>query len=373
MESIVYDCPSKYRDVIVSPTRSIGRYNKGEWAELYVLARVLCDGVLHVGKHGAAAQSRTLNVVHVQRASRPGSSLVEVFDVTGLDVLCVHTGKRVLRTEICPLVPRLLKQIRAGKGAFASSVGQQLLDLLDLEQLKSAGEKSDVFIDVVDPLTGASGLQGYTIKAFLGSTPTLLNASGSTNVRYDIRPGVGSADVAAIAKLKVRQRFQRLRELGLSLAQSDMNPVFRSNLTMLDASMPELVGQLLLAYYSMPRGSDAGVSAIVDRVADANPFGVPNPGDYYRHKAKDLLEAVAYGMVPASPWAGTHSAAGGLIIVEKSGELVCIPQGGRNEHRDYLLAATKFDTPSTTRHGFGSIEHDQSGQYVKANLQIRYK
>jgi len=357
----------------VSQVHSTGRYNKGEWAELYVLARVLCDGVLCVGKHGESTLSRPLDVVRLQRASRPGSTLVQAFEVIGADIRCSHSGKVVSRSEIRSLVPQLLKQIRVGKGAFSSSVGDQLLDLLDLDQLKSFSEKSDVYIDVVDPLTGASGLQGYTIKAFLGSPPTLLNASAATNVRFDIRPVVSQEEIAQLAKLNVRQRFRRLADAGFVLLQSEMNSTFRGNLAMLDSSMPEFVGQLLLAYYTMRKGAEAGVAALVEYVTSTNPFGVSNAAGYYPHKAKDLLEAVAYGMVPATIWSGQRSAAGGLLIVEKSGNLVCIPQGERDPHREYLLSATKLDTPSTTRHGFGVIERDASGQYVKANLQIRYR
>ncbi len=359
--------------MIDRPAGSVTRYNKGEWAELYVLARVLRDGRLEVGKHGGSTRSRSLVVTHVKRAIRTTQGPTESFTVEESTIRCDHTQRLVARSEIAALVPQFLRQIKSGKGAFNSSCGDDLLALLDISRLKGSGEKSDVFIDVVDPLTGSTGLQGYTIKAFVGSPPTLLNASGATNVRFDIRPEVPDIELAHIAPLTVRKRIRHLVDSGYVLSQSEMNPKFRRNLAMLDSSMPELVGHLLLTYYSMTRGEDASVAALVKRVATTNPFGVPNPIDFYSHKVKDLLEAVAYGMVPARPWTGTSSAAGGLIMVEKSGDLVCIPQGGRDEHREYLFGATKLDTPETTKHGFGAVESDASGQYIKANLQIRYR
>ena len=42
--------------------------------------------------------------------------------------------------------------------------------------------------------------------------------------------------------------------------------------------------------------------------------------------------------------------------------------------KDYLYSTTKFDTPSSTRHGFGSIFKERDGRlYFKLNLQLRYK
>ncbi len=49
----------------------------------------------------------------------------------------------------------------------------------------------------------------------------------------------------------------------------------------------------------------------------------------------------------------------------------------RNYFEDYLLKNTKYDTPSTTRHGFGEVyEEDVDGKtlsLIKLNLQIRFK
>ncbi|NBV92655.1 MAG: HpaII family restriction endonuclease, partial [Flavobacteriia bacterium] len=39
---------------------------------------------------------------------------------------------------------------------------------------------------------------------------------------------------------------------------------------------------------------------------------------------------------------------------------------------DYLVANTKLDTASTTRHEFGAIYQEQGAYYIKLNLQIRF-
>ena len=44
----------------------------------------------------------------------------------------------------------------------------------------------------------------------------------------------------------------------------------------------------------------------------------------------------------------------------------------RNEFENYLLNNTKFETGSTSRHGFGSIYKDNGKYYLKLNLQVRF-
>jgi len=40
--------------------------------------------------------------------------------------------------------------------------------------------------------------------------------------------------------------------------------------------------------------------------------------------------------------------------------------------QNYLFKNTKFETPSTTRHGFGEIYQKDGGLFINLNLQIRF-
>jgi hypothetical protein len=270
------------------------------------------------------------------------------------------------------MVRNLLPAIQIGKMVFSAYEGDQLLALLGITQLKTGGGKSDLFLNVLDPLSGASGLQGYTIKSFLGSSPTLFNAGLATNFTFSFEPRVSLAELKRLNGLPIREMCRALVNSGHILKLTANHEVFGSNLSVLDSRMTEIVSQSLVAYYSMRCGRDGRLQSIAAHLAAHNPMCVKNPEIFYHHKLKDLLEAATYGMVPSRPWDGKRSAPGGLLLVEPDGELTCIPAGHSDEHREYLLRSTKFETGSRRRHKFGSITEDSSGCHLTLNLQIRY-
>ena len=81
---------------------------------------------------------------------------------------------------------------------------------------------------------------------------------------------------------------------------------------------------------------------------------------------------IALGMMPASPWNGIYDATGGYIIVKEDGDILCYHIYNRNEFREYLFNNTRFDTPSKSKHHFGTIEEKDGQQILKLNLQIRF-
>lgn len=345
------------------------RYNKGEWAELFVLAHLLCEGEVTVGKYSPNESTRKLQVLGISRGSKTHND----FALEGDYVLIGDSKKTVARSEICALVRSLLPAIQVGKWVFSANEGDQLLDLLSISQLKTGGEKSDLYLNVLDPLSGATGLQGFTIKSFVGSSPTLLNAGLATNFTFQLSPGITPTDVSRLNALPIREMCRELVDLGHKFQLIQHHAVFGANLSVLDSRMIEVISHGILAAYSMRCGREAGVGQITDYLAATNPMGVANPDVFYHHKLKGLLEAVTYGMVPSKKWDGKRTAQGGLLIVEKSGELTCIPAGSSDEHREYLLQSTKFETPSRRRHKFGSIYSQDGNSYLALNLQIRYQ
>lgn len=71
-------------------------------------------------------------------------------------------------------------------------------------------------------------------------------------------------------------------------------------------------------------------------------------------------------------WTGDYEATGGYIIVKDDGDIVCYCIYNHNAFKKYLFANTRFDTPSKSKHGFGSIYEDYDHQYLKLNVQIRF-
>ncbi len=52
--------------------------------------------------------------------------------------------------------------------------------------------------------------------------------------------------------------------------------------------------------------------------------------------------------------------------------MVCYNIYNHNAFKNYMFANTRFDTPSKTKHGFGSIYDVDGQQYLKLNVQIRF-
>ena len=359
----------------ISPT-----YNRGEWAELYVLVKILCEQSVTVRVHGVVGAGNALDVQRIRRGSPDDA---EEFSVDEDHIICVHVGKRIPKDEVCRHVKPLLRAIKAGKGvSFSLTIGDELLLLLGITQLKKGGrEKSDIHLDVRDPLTGATGWQGYTVKALVGSKPTLFNASEPTNFEYRITPQVPDHLVthynATNSKGKLlrgtRMMVSELMAKGHTFTLLNIDKRFRENLELLDGDMPKFLDELMLAYYGYRAGKATSVAKLLVSLEESNPLGLSNPKVRYRHKTKDFLEASAYGMVPTEPYNGERTATGGLLLVEKSGELTCFRLDDKDRSRDYLIEHTHLETASRSKHKFGILENHGGETRLKLNLQVRYR
>lgn len=91
-------------------------------------------------------------------------------------------------------------------------------------------------------------------------------------------------------------------------------------------------------------------------------------------------------MTAETVYKGVYDATGGIIIVKKSGDLVCYHIYNRNKFQDYLLSSTRLEQPSTSEdksnpgHVKGKKQfhygwvYEENGQlYIKLNLQVRFK
>ena len=77
-------------------------------------------------------------------------------------------------------------------------------------------------------------------------------------------------------------------------------------------------------------------------------------------------------MVPSRPWDTYLNTYGGYLVVKENGDLVCYHLYNDDQFKDYLYNNTRFETPSTSRHGFGKIYEEDGELKLKLNLQIRF-
>lgn len=242
-----------------------------------------------------------------------------------------------------------------------------------------ARSKSDITMKIVDISTGYSPVVGFSIKSELVSSPTLLNAGKTTNFIYKIvhNSSYFMQDANEIYKVSgnkkqtdVRGRVRKILEEKGKLEYFVMeNKNFNNNLILIDSRMDSIIAQTILYFYR------DGVSNCIDMVEKLE---LENPMNYgninaYRYKFKKFLAAIALGMKPATPWDGVDEAGGGYIVVTKEGSVLAYHIYNRNYFEEYLLKNTKYETASTTRHGFGQVYFENGKDLIKLNLQIRFR
>lgn len=359
--------------------------NVGEWSEIYALIKLLGDGRLYAGDE---------NMEKIENLFYPIIMILRQEVDNALNYVC--KDKNILietpSGDLQLLVPasrfveeaenllRALKDRKKGKGSFEIPATEKFMRFIKCHTLKAkSSDKADLHIKLHDQRTGINKDMGFSIKSQLGNRSTLLNASGATNFIYKV---IGHKftdteikDINAInTNDKVNERYGVIKSKGGVLNfDSISNDTFDANLTMLDGDMTKIVAAMLLL------SADTGVKKFTDlaqRLAIDNPirYKTDRAFDFYKYKLKNLLTTVALGMVPAKPWNGYYDANGGYIVVKEDGDIICYHFYDRNRFETYLFNNAELERPSTTRHGYGTLEKDEDGKlYFKFNLQIRLK
>lgn len=244
----------------------------------------------------------------------------------------------------------------------------------------SSFQKADIVLDISNDAFQKKN-EGFGIKSYLGSKPTLLNASGNTNFIFKITGmsvekndtiinSVNSID----SSQKIKDRLNKIHELGGHLVFSKVEVTsMEYNLKLIDSYMPQIVAAMLLEFYCNRTASiyenlnnidAAGILKSIIQYDDLKTLEV---------KVKRLLLTSALlGFFPGEKWNG-HYVSNGTIVVNNNGEQVAFHITDLASLETYLFQNIKFDTPSSTRHRFGQVilEND-GGLYFKLNLQLRF-
>lgn len=359
--------------------------NKGEWSEVYTLLKLSGDGVVYAGD---GELNKTQMYFPIDAIIRK-----EVLNKEPHDIIYDLKKNRIVRignqTEL-ELNPESFK-LKADElfNALSSASGGSKLTFPEIEtflqsiacdELKAKStDKADVKLIIHDLRIGRTQELGFSIKSKLGGSSTLFNASkDATNFLFKVEDMNDElmTEFNAINKDNCKHvfqsRFELLNRYGAKVIfDKVVSKVFNNNLLYQDTALPEIWGNMVLAFYSEPISR---VSDLCERIKEMNPlnFDLESGMDFYTFKIKQFLVNTALGMTAGTPWNGKYMANGGYLVVKEDGDILCYHFYDKNDLEDYLFFNTKLETPSTTRHGFGTIFKDGANYFLKLNLQIRF-
>lgn len=350
--------------------------NKGEWSELYAFMKLLSQGRVYAANENVEKIDDVFYpILKIMREEQKGQSIDYV--ITGENINIEVQSKTIMtvsRKELDDSANRLLREISAHSGSFELEEIADFANGIKVTKIKApSSDTTDISMQIEDIHTNYIRNVGFSIKSEVGNAPTLLNAGKTTNFIYKITDITSeqAEEINAInTKTKIKDRVKAIKDFGGCISYADMeHQGFKRNLIMVDSSMPQIIGNMLLYYYEEDVKE---CDKLVKLAGERDPLGY---GDamMYEYKFKKFLCSCALGMKPAKKWDGLDEANGGYIIVKADGEILAYHIYNRNFFEQYLLDNTILERASTSRHEYMSLYEEDEEMFIKFNLQVRFR
>lgn len=370
------------------------KLNKGEWAEFYVMMKLLGEGRLYTANKLLQKNYQSyLDVLKIIRQECETQVLEYIIDETN-DVVIVKTqdSDTILATmpvsDFNDYAKMLFDGIKDVKGSsvpapdpvcdFAKVIYVSKPKAPAVKALKKQfGGKNDIFIEVRDGQTAIVSIMGFSIKSKFGQNPTLFNAGSSSQYLYKL---TGCNDAMMDEFNAITENGGRgwskckayLSDHGISMEFArTQNPIYNDNLFLVRESMAKI-----MAWCVKDRLIDSPghfeVMETVERMIAANPLGVPGAHVYYEKAIKDFLMAGFTGMTAGKEWDGKEQVNGGYIVVMDDGDVICYHSSDRESFRDYLYRNTHFEYVSADKYLWSRIIKIDGEYYLPLNLSVRF-
>ena len=353
--------------------------NKGEWSELLAFIRILHEQKILLSDKNLKPTGDYFQVNKIT-----GNNINLDFLLTAKDRIEIVNRDTGVRNEIeveelinSDVLRNLVEQIKLGKGTFIIPDFEVIQNALGLTVVKggSSSQKADIILDIQNNIVSKIN-EGFGIKSFLGSKPTLLNASGNTNFKFEVK-NLSWDKVDEINAIDTRTKLtDRLRAIeqygGVLYYIAPEKKTMLYNLKMVDSQMPKIIGSILLTFYKQRISSVAEIIDYVHHHTDLIEQIQYEDKNWLISKVKQMLVDILLGFFAGSQWNGTYEAHG-TIVIKKTGEQVAFHIIDIESLKTYLWENIKLDTPSTTRHRYGKLIMESNNKlYFKLNLQLRF-
>ena len=353
--------------------------NKGEWSELYSFLKLINDKKVFLSDKKLHPKDSSFTVTKVTTLNISKSCILSESDIVLVED---KNSNEVYKVEVgsflnSSVLKKLAEQIKNGSGTFQINEIDVIQNKLGLSIIRggNSNQKADIVLDIENSEIDKKN-EGFGIKSYLGSKPTLLNASGSnTNFVFKLN-GIKEKHLDEINSIKTRtklkDRLAKIIALGGEFEFIKLETeTMAYNLKLIDTFMPKILSEMLLEFFINRTSS---ISKNIASVIETNRLVEPIENDlnYLEVKIKRFLVAILLGLFSGKKWDGKYTS-NGTIVVKENGDQVCFHIIDLSALEDYLFENIKFDTPSTTRHRFGKIFKEIDGSlYFKLNLQLRF-
>ncbi|MBR2152887.1 MAG: HpaII family restriction endonuclease [Clostridia bacterium] len=370
------------------------KLNKGEWAEFYVMMKLLGEGRLYTANKLLQKNYQSyLDVLKIIRQECETQVLEYIIDENSSTVIVKpQDNDTALVTmpvdDFNNYAKMLFDGIKDVKGSsvpapdpvcdFAKVIYVSKPKAPAVKALKKQfGGKNDIFIEVRDGQTAIVSIMGFSIKSKFGQNPTLFNAGSSSQFLYKL---TGCDDVMMNEFNDITENGGRgwskcktyLADHGITMEFArTQNPIYNDNLFLVRESMAKI-----MAWCVKDRLIDSPghfeVMETVERMIAANPLGVPGARVYYEKAIKDFLMAGFTGMTAGKEWDGKEQVNGGYIVVMDDGDVICYHSNDRESFRDYLYKNTHFEYVSADKYVWSRIIKIDGEYYLPLNLSVRF-
>lgn len=350
--------------------------NKGEWSELYAFMKLLSQGRVYAANEKVEKIDEVYYpILKIKREENKGEVIDYVIHDEQIDVeMGSNIVSSISRSAMEDKANQLLAEIAKHSGSFELEEIAKFVNGIKVTKIKApSSDTTDISMQIEDIHTSYIRDVGFSIKSEVGNSPTLVNAGHTTNFVYKVH-GISSRQAQEInsinTKTKIKDRIKAIKDYGGTFEYVSMNHAgFKRNLIMVDSSMPQIIGNMLLYHYYEDIKE---CKKLVKLAGERDPLGY---GDamMYEYKFKKFLCSCALGMKPAKVWDGLDEANGGYIIVKADGEILAYHIYNRNFFEQYLLDNTVMERASTSRHDYMRLYEENGEMYIKMNLQVRFK
>ena len=370
------------------------KLNKGEWAEFYVMMKLLGEGRLYTANKLLQKNYQSyLDVLKIIRQECETQVLEYIIDeANGVVIVKPQDSDTILATmpvsDFNDYAKMLFDGIKDIKGSsvpapdavcdFAKVIYVSKPKAPAVKALKKQfGGKNDIFIEVRDGQTAIVSIMGFSIKSKFGQNPTLFNAGSSSQYLYKL---TGCNDAMMDEFNAITENDGRgwskcktyLADHGITMEFArTQNPIYNDNLFLVRESMAKI-----MAWCVKDRLIDSPghfeVMETVERMIAANPLGVPGARIYYEKAIKDFLMAGFTGMTAGKEWDGKEQVNGGYIVVMDDGDVICYHSSDRESFRDYLYRNTHFEYVSADKYVWSRIFKIDGEYYLPLNLSVRF-